>query len=464
MTKKTIAMILASMLIAFSFASCKPKENVEPSNPESVSASDSSEQSSEPEDESPVSKEAIAKYDALIEEEYAEDLKKVDATREYKYTSTRQANRLIKSSDRYYITIDEYDPDNSLFKACVYCYNSTDDSLLWQKEYGSNNITSFADSALLSDGSLVVCGSSSSTKGRFEGIKNDRDNTAVLVRLSKEGEEMWLTTWDDADHESFSRVDVTENDDIIVSATSQSDDETHAEVKCYNKDGKEKWSNIMDKDIKSAPGLVVVNNEKKEFTIVGIFDDSMSLTHYYLSRYDFDGKQIGERLDIGAYNEISLASLCYLPNNQAVLSGRWYDESYDLGKSVVSHEEEHEGTADITYNRYGPGYVFAIDLDTGDIVWEYKSYGYLGGSVSYVWLNGDTVYALGTRFAAQIETPGGASLGGDSVLYKLTQKGELISREVISGSTVEENEETFMTAYRPDGDGFISITEVWPEQ
>lgn len=466
MKKRIIGAILASMILAFSFTACKSDNGEIPTDSNSVSDVEVSAESSDEheEEENPVPESEVARFDGLIEEEYAEELTKVETNKEYTYTSTRQANALLRAEDRYYIIIDEYDGENSLFAATIYCYSSSDDSLLWEKAYGSNNITSLPAAKLLSDGSLVVAGATSSTKGRFEGIKDDRDNTAFIARLDKDGNEMWLKTWDDLDHESFTRIEVTSNDDIIVSAGSTSDKGQSAYVKCYDKDGNVKWDNKLGDGITSAPGLIVVNEDKGEISVVGIYSASSFETNNYIMRFDMDGNIIGDKLDIGNYTKLAIAHMCYISDNEVAISGRYYDDNYALAQSVVSHEEEHAGTADPSYNRYAPGYLFTYNLDTQEIGWEYKSHGYLGGNISSVWIDGDNINAIGTRFATQVETPSGNSISGDSLLLKFSKDGTLLSREAIKDSSVEENEDCFMSIYRPDGDGFITVTEVWPEQ
>ncbi len=459
--KRILCALLASSLILTAASCSKNNDSTSSIGSSSSSVSNSSSDASQTNDsENPVPADEIAKFDNLIEEEYKEELPSVAPVKEYTYTSIRSCKKLLEADGRYYLVEDNF--NGGIVTAKISCKNSNDNSIIWTKEYGANNITSFTGAILLDNGDIVLSGASSATEGIFANIKTDRDNTGIIVCLDKDGNEKWMKTWDedtnDDAHESFNRIIKGNNNTIYLAGQYSDDDGYAAYIFAYDANGNQLWKY---NDPKATTVIDINYNGSDEVGLLCYYEgESQTSEQYALVRVNAnDGSAKSVNLlsttADSAYNTFIYAG------DKVIFAGRYLDENYGLAHSVINHDDEHAGTADLSYNRYAPGYIYAINSD-GSKAWEYMSYGQWGGEMQKIWEYNGNLYAAGRRYSTKSSSPGGVILAGEMVLYELSMDGDLLSRKIVENSG-PDNEEWFFTDYMPDKDGLIAVREIYED-
>ena len=111
---------------------------------------------------------------------------------------------------------------------------------VWTNQLGSDENDNPTDAAIDSHGNIYVSGY---TKGAFEGLKNNGEKNAFLLKWNNDGESIWSKQWGTESDENANGVAIDKNGDIFVTGNiDTNDDENELFLRKIAPDGSELWS------------------------------------------------------------------------------------------------------------------------------------------------------------------------------------------------------------------------------
>ena len=260
--------------------------------------------------------------------------------------------------------------------AMIIRYDETG-NIIWQKSFGGSGDEAFENIFLTKNEEIIACGYSSSTD--IDGITNNGEKDALIVKYDKEGNILWKTTWAGAGKHISNKYLLTEDEEIIlfneyygeVDGLSFKGVNDVAIVK-FDKNGNLIWQKSWGG---SGEEYLYTYKVLNDGSIILVGDtDSSDIDNFsnkgkrdaFLLKYDKNGNLIWQK-SWGGSNKDGFTDIDILNNNEIFVVGYTYSNDID--------GLEFKGVQD--------GILLKYDMD-GNVIW-HDSFGEDGDEIfSYI--------------------------------------------------------------------------------
>lgn len=253
-------------------------------------------------------------------------------------------NMILTNDGGYLITGQILDDEDTI--QFIKKYN-TKGELDWKKTFGSYMTDQeFEDVITIDDGSFIVAGYSDA---KFDGLEYYGSNDAIIVKYDKDGNLKWITNSGTEYMDSFDKVLIM-NDGNIIAFGEAFDNNELTFITKFDQNGNKIWEkNLWNQYLVGENNIYITEND--EIIAIGTMQDNNS--DVIIIKLDKDGNQLWERKYGGTTTREWFYSADITKDNQILIIGetdyKAFILKYDINGNLLYEKEWGGNDSDSLY-------------------------------------------------------------------------------------------------------------------